>query len=298
MTPSGRLRFGFAGLGRMGQPMARNLLQAGPVTVWNRTPGRCGALAAHGATVAATPAGLGRGCGIVITMLADAAAVEEVLAGPQGLLSEVEPGCLIVDMSTIGPVAAARFAALARASGAGFVDAPVSGSVPAAEAATLLAMVGGTAEQFGRARPALAAMTATQLHLGPAGTGAAMKIALNSMIAATNQAVAEVLLLSGELGVSPTAAYEVLQRSAVSSPFVSYKKEAFLALGDQPVAFTIDLLHKDLALALELARDHGISLPGASTHASVLHAASQQGLGETDIAGVLTALSHGPADPV
>lgn len=293
------MKLGFAGLGRMGQPMAQNLRQAGPVMVWNRTPGRAAPLAEAGATVAASPAELGRDCDLVITMLADEAAVDAVLTGPAGLLREIRPGGLIVDMSTIGPVAAARFTALAASRGAGFLDAPVSGSVPAAQAATLLTMVGGTAEQFARVQPALAAMTAKQLHLGPAGAGAAMKIALNSMIAATNEAVAEVLLLSGELGVSPAAAYEVLQASAVSSPFVTYKKDAFLAQGDQPVAFTIDLLHKDLALALDLAREHGISLPGAGAHASVLRAASQQGLGQTDIAGVLTALSlPGPRGPV
>jgi 3-hydroxyisobutyrate dehydrogenase-like beta-hydroxyacid dehydrogenase len=288
------MRLGFAGLGRMGLPMARNLLHAGigQVSVWNRTSTRCQALGDLGARVAGTPAQLGRNCDIIITMLADAAALEEVLTGSAGILVDTKPGCLIVDMSTIGPVAAGRFAGLAAAHGAGFLDAPVSGSVPVAESAALLTMVGGSAAQFEQARPALQAMTAKQVHLGPVGTGAAMKIALNTMIAATNQAVAEVLLLSSNLGVSAERAYDVLQHSVVSSPFVNYKRDAFLAPADQPVAFTIDLLRKDLALALGLARDQHIALPGTATNEAVLGAASAQGLGRADMARVLAALDR------
>jgi 3-hydroxyisobutyrate dehydrogenase-like beta-hydroxyacid dehydrogenase len=289
-------RVGFAGLGRMGLPMARNLLAAGPLTVWNRTPGRTGPLADLGAAVAATPAELGRDCDIVITMLADARAVEQVLTGPAGLLSGVRPGGLIIDMSTIGPAAAVRCGGRAAARGAAFVDAPVSGSVPVAERAALLAMVGGTPGQFDRVRPVLAAMTATQLHLGPCGAGAAMKVALNSMIAATNQAIAEVLLLSGQLGVDPAAAYEVLQLSALASPFVQYKRDAFLAPDSQPPAFAIDLMRKDLLLALDLARDQRIALPAARVHESVLGRASAQGLGQADIALILRALADDPAE--
>lgn len=286
------MRLGFAGLGRMGQPMARNLLRAAHLTVWNRTAERSHPLAALGAQVAGTPAQLGRDCDIVITMLADASAVEEVLAGRDGILRDVRPGCLIVDMSTIGPTAAIRLAGLAAASGAAFLDAPVSGSVPAAGNAALLTMVGGSAVQFQQVRPFLQAMTAKQLHLGAVGMGAAMKIALNVMIAATNQAIAEVLLLSGRLGVGRVEAYEVLDHSAVASPFVQYKRTAFLEQGDQPVAFTIDLLRKDVALALALARDQSIALPGAAVHESVLGAASAQGLGEADMALVLRALEE------
>jgi 3-hydroxyisobutyrate dehydrogenase-like beta-hydroxyacid dehydrogenase len=291
------MRAGFAGLGRMGQPMARNLLKAADLTVWNRTSERSRPLAELGARVARTPAELGRDCDIVITMLADAAAVADVLAGRDGILRDVRPGCLIVEMSTIGPVAAVRFAGLAAKAGAEFLDAPVSGSVPAAEKASLLTMVGGSAVQFQQAMPFLQAMTAKQLHLGAAGVGAAMKIALNSMIAATNQAIAEVLLLSGRLGIGHAEAYEVLEHSAVASPFVRYKRAAFLGQGDQPVAFTIDLLRKDVALALELAREQLIALPGTVAHESVLGTASAQGLGQADMALILRALEEPAAAP-
>jgi 3-hydroxyisobutyrate dehydrogenase-like beta-hydroxyacid dehydrogenase len=183
------------------------------------------------------------------------------------------------------------------ASGAAFLDAPVSGSVPAAEKAALLTMVGGSADQFQQVRPFLQAMTAKQLHLGAVGMGAAMKIALNSMIAATNQAIAEVLLLSGRLGIGRAEAYEVLEHSAVASPFVQYERAAFLGQGDQPVAFTIDLLRKDVALALALAREQLIALPAAAAHDSVLRAASAQGLGQADMALILRALEEPAAAP-
>jgi len=172
----------------------------------------------------------------VITMLEDAAALEEVLAGRAGLVDGIEPGSLVVDMSTIGPVAAAPLAGIASRHGAGFVDAPVSGSVPSAESGALLTMVGGTEEQFARVRPVLAAMTSQQIHLGPSGACTAMKIALNIMIAATSQAVAETLLLAGHLGIDRARAYQVLESSAVSSAFVRYKRDAFLwpAAGQAP----------------------------------------------------------------
>jgi 3-hydroxyisobutyrate dehydrogenase-like beta-hydroxyacid dehydrogenase len=245
------VRLGFAGLGRMGQPMAANLMRSGHrLTVWNRTPSVCQLLAEQGAEVADTPARLGAASDIVITMLADAAALEEVLAGQAGILNGAGPGCLVVDMSTIGPVAAGRLAVIAAQQGVGLVDAPVSGSVTSAESGALLTMVGGTAEQFARVQPVLAAMTARQIHLGPAGSGAAMKIALNMMIAATNQAVAETLLLAEHLGIDRESAHQVLLSSAVSSAFVSYKRDAFLSPAASAVAFTIDLMRKDLALAL------------------------------------------------
>jgi 3-hydroxyisobutyrate dehydrogenase-like beta-hydroxyacid dehydrogenase len=285
------VRLGFAGLGRMGLPMAINLMRFGrQVTVWNRTRSRCQPLAEQGAHVADTPSRLAAASDIIITMLADAAALEEVLAGPAGIFDGIRPGCLLVDMSTVGPLAAGYWAGIASQHGAGFVDAPVSGSVTSAESGALLTMVGGTAQQFARIQPVLAAMTARQTHLGPTGTGAAMKVALNMMIAATNQAVAETLLLAECLGIESASAYQVLQSSAVSSPFVSYKRDAYLSPTSSQVAFTVDLMRKDLALALSLARDHGLRLPGADAAGLALAAASARGFGSADMASVLESL--------
>jgi 3-hydroxyisobutyrate dehydrogenase-like beta-hydroxyacid dehydrogenase len=289
------MRLGFAGLGRMGLPMAANLMRSGQqLTVWNRTRGRCQPLAGQRARVASTPSQLAAASDVIITMLADAAALEEVLTGPAGILAGIRPGGLIVDMSTIGPVAAGHFAGIASEQGAEFVDAPVSGSVPSAESRALLTMVGGTEQQFARVRPVLARMTAQQMHLGPTGTGAAMKIALNMMIAATSQAVAETLLLAQHLGIERASAYQVLESSAVSSPFVSYKRDAFLSPAAAAVAFTVDLMRKDLALALSLARGHGLQLPGAEAAELTLEAASGQGLGPRDMASVLESLATAP----
>jgi 3-hydroxyisobutyrate dehydrogenase-like beta-hydroxyacid dehydrogenase len=213
------MKVGFIGLGHMGLPMAGRLAASGScsVSVWNRTPGRAASLAA-GAVLAESPQALAAECDLVITMLSDAQAVRAVLCGPDGVLPTLRPGAIAVDMSTIGPSAAREIAAAAAAHGAGFLDAPVSGSVTLAEQGTLTIMAGGPPDIFERARPVLAQLSKAQLYLGPSGAGAAMKLAVNILIAATNQAIAEALTLAGQSGIDQAAAYDTLASSAVASP--------------------------------------------------------------------------------
>ena len=216
------MRVGFAGLGRMGLPMATRLADAGlPLTVWNRTASRAAPLAGRGVQVAGSLPDLAAGSDVLITMLADGQAARAVWSA---LLPACQPGCTGVDMSTTGPSAAREIAAEAARHGADFLDAPVSGSTVLAEQGTLTTMAGGPAQAFERVRPVLAALTARQLHLGPAGAGAAMKLAVNIMIAATNQAVAEALALAAGAGIAPASAYDTLAASAVASPFLGYKR--------------------------------------------------------------------------
>jgi 3-hydroxyisobutyrate dehydrogenase-like beta-hydroxyacid dehydrogenase len=192
-------------------------------------------------------------------------------------------------MSTTGPAAAREIAAEAARHGADFLDAPVSGSTVLAEQGTLTTMAGGPAEVFERVRPVLAAFTARQLHLGPSGAGAAMKLAVNIMIAATNQAVAEALALAADAGITPARAYETLTVSAVSSPFLGYKREAYLADGDDtetPVAFTAALMAKDLELALSLAAAAGLLLPVATVARRSLDDACAAGFADADFSCV------------
>ena len=281
------MRVGFAGLGHMGLPMATRLAAHGfPLTVWNRTADRAAPLAGPGIRVAGSPRDLAAASDVIITMLADGPAVRTVWCGPDGLLSGCRAGCVAVDMSTIGPNAAREIAAEAGRHGADFLDAPVSGSTALAEQGALTTMVGGPAAAFERVRPVLAALTARQLHLGPSGAGAAMKLAVNIMIAATNQAVAEALALAGQAGISPDSAYDVLTASAVASPFLGYKREAYLAAGGAPVSFTTALMAKDLELALGIASGAGLPLPVTTAARRFLDQACAEGFADADFACV------------
>ncbi|HET9894137.1 MAG TPA: NAD(P)-dependent oxidoreductase [Streptosporangiaceae bacterium] len=280
---------GVIGLGHMGLPMARRLLAAAfPVMVWNRTASRAVPVVAEGARQADSPQELGAESDIVITMLADEAAARAVLGGSSGVLAACGRGTLVIEMSTIGPVAARELAAEAADHGVDFLDAPVSGSVSLAGQGALTVLAGGSASAFDRARPVLEALSRTQLHLGPSGSGAAMKLAVNLMIAATNQAIAEALTLAQLNGIDRAAAYDALAASAVASPFVSYKRDAFLHPGDSPASFTTALMHKDLDLAKSVAGD--LELPVTEAARRCLAAACAAGLADADFASVAEVL--------
>jgi 3-hydroxyisobutyrate dehydrogenase-like beta-hydroxyacid dehydrogenase len=284
-------RVAFAGLGRMGAPMARNVLRAGhELTVYNRTRERAEPLEREGAHVVESPAALGPSAEVLVTMLADAGAVEAVLLGPHGALASLSAGATVVEMSTIGPHAARRFASAAAERGVDLVDAPVSGSVTLAEAAQLTTIVGGRRPAFERALPVLQAMTKAQLYLGASGAGAAMKLALNSVVALTNEAIAEALVFAERAGIALEDAYDALRSSAVASPFLEYKREAFVRPGETPVFFTAALMRKDLQLALDFAEERGVRMPATGTAADVLDLACRAGLGDADFARVADVL--------
>ena len=273
----------------MGLPMAGRLAASGfPLVVWNRTSSRAALLPAAGAELADSPSALAARCDVVITMLSDAGAVRAVLGGRDGVLAACRPGSIAVDMSTIGPQAARDMAAEAAAHGVEFLDAPVSGSVSVAEQGALTVMVGGPAGAFERARPVLAVLSKAQLHLGPSGAGAAMKLAVNLVIAAINQSVAEALTLAGVSGIDAAAAYDTLAASAVSSPFLSYKRQAYLRPDGAPVSFTAALMSKDLGLAIGVAG--GVPLPVTAAAKEFLDATCAAGFGDADFASVARVL--------
>jgi 3-hydroxyisobutyrate dehydrogenase-like beta-hydroxyacid dehydrogenase len=282
------VRVAFLGLGRMGAPMAARLSDF-DLTVWNRTP-RPERVPA-GATIADTPSAAVADADVVVTMVADGGALIALIEGPDGVLSgDLAAGAVLVDMSTIGPSAAHDVASRAARAGIAFLDAPVSGSTPAAQSGQLVAMVGGPARALERVRPVLAAMTREQLHLGETGTGAAMKLALNLALAVTNQTIAETLLLAERAGIARAAAYDVLEAGALASPYVGYKRAAFEDPEGSPVAFSIELMRKDVRLALELARRAGLDLPAGQSAAAGLDRALDGGLGDADLVSVLRAL--------
>jgi 3-hydroxyisobutyrate dehydrogenase-like beta-hydroxyacid dehydrogenase len=288
---------GFAGLGRMGLPMARNVLRGGfQLLVWNRTADRCAPLVEEGAHAVGDPAALAS-AGVVVTMLTDGRAAHSVLVDSR-LLERLRPGSVVLEMSTIGPAAVARLAAAAEPYDVQVLDAPVSGSVSVAEAAQLFAMVGGDEGAYEQARPVLDAMTKGHVLLGPSGAGAAMKLAVNTMIAVTNESLAETLVLAQRSGIDPARAYDVLAGGVLASPFLLYKRGAFLDRDTEPVAFTPELMRKDLSLAEELADDLGVALPAAAAAAEVLDEAIRHGLDQADLASVLRVLqSPVPTNP-
>lgn len=282
------------GLGRMGSAMARALATAGhELVLWNRSPDTARALAAElGARTVATPSAAAGAADICISMLADATAVDAVYAGADGLIAGATASNVLVDASTVPPSTLRAHERAARARGAGILDAPVSGSVATATSGALTLMVGGEERDLERARPILRALAGTIFHLGPLGSGAAMKLAVNTVIFGLNQAIAEALVLAEAAGIERSRAYDVLAASAVGAPFVGYKRAAFLEPEATPVAFALDLAAKDLRLIGELAASLGLGLPQASTDLAVIEAAAASRGGARDFASVAGYLSE------
>ena len=281
-------RVGFIGLGRMGFPMAANIAAAGfPLSVWNRTASKAEALAAQtGAAAAPSPAALAGSVDVLITMVSDGRVLLDLYTGGGGVCGALREGALCADMSTVNPDESRRAAAAVEAAGGRFVDAPVSGSTPLAEAGTLTIMAGGRAEDLERLRPVFEAMSSRIYHMGPLGAGATTKLAVNTVVYGLGQSVAEALVMAEAAGLEREAVYEVFANSAVGAPFVHYRREIFLTPGGVPPPFSMVLAKKDLDLALALADSAGASLPQAVLNRSVLMEAIRAGYGEDDMSAV------------
>lgn len=287
------------GTGRMGSAMARAIDRAGfELCVHNRTRDRAAILATQvGCRIAETPAEAAATADVVITMLADDAAVRATYEGPAGLLAGARDGVILVDMSTIRPDTITSFEAAARGAGAGILDAPVSGSTQLAEAGTLTLMVGGEKADLERARPALDAVSKTIFHMGPLGTGAAMKLAVNTVIFGLNGALAEGLVLAEAAGIDRALAYDVIAAGAAGAPYVGYKRAAFLEPDATPVAFSLDLTDKDLGLITAYAAALGVELPQTAVNRTVVREASTDGRGATDFSSVAAELRRRRSKP-
>lgn len=269
-------RVAVAGTGRMGSAMARALARGGAqLVLYNRTRERCEALAAElGARVAGSPAEAAADAEVAITMLADSPAVEATWGGPNGLLAGASSGSVLVDMSTVPPDTLARFEVAARERGAGILDAPVSGSVALAESGELTIMAGGTAEDLERARPVLDLVAKQVTHVGPLGSGAALKLAVNALIFALSNALSEALVLAERSGIDRSVAYEVFASSAAGAPFVGYKRGAYVEPDGAPVGFSLELAAKDLRLITELADRLGVPMAQARVNQALIAEAS------------------------
>ena len=283
-------KIGFVGLGLMGSRMALNLVRAGyAVTVYNRTHEKTIPLAEAGATVAGSLAEVAKNSEIVITMVSDSAALREVVLGPEGLLNNLRPEAVLIDMSTIEPKVSREVAEAVRAKGAHMLDAPVSGSTMLAEQGTLSIMVGGEASVHERVREVLLKIGSRTTHVGPNGAAASLKLAVNIVIGVTMQVLAESVVLAERAGIDPAIAVEVLSNSAVASPLLKYKAPQLL----QPLgatAFTANMMQKDLAMALQMAREVGVPLPTTAVANEMMTMVRGLGLGEQDFAAVTTVL--------
>lgn len=292
---SAGLRVAVIGTGRMGTAMVGRLAGAGHhLTVHNRTRAKAEAVAArHDAAVAPTPREAVREADVVLVSLADDAAVRAAYGGPDGLVAGLAAGQVVADTSTVDPETLRGLEAAVVAAGAALLDTPVSGSVSTVEAGALLVMAGGDAAALERARPALEAIASRIVHLGPLGAGATMKLVVNAMVHALNGALAEALVLAEKAGLDRACAYDVIAASAVGAPFVAYKRDAYLSPEGTPVAFALNLVAKDLALADALAARVAAPMPQLATNREVVQRAVAAGLGDADLSALATLLRQG-----
>ncbi len=285
-------RIGFIGLGIMGKPMARNLLRAGyPLVVHSRSPGPVDEMAKEGAKPALSPHEVAGQTDIVITMLPDSRDVQQVMTGPAGVFASARPGMLLIDMSTISPLAARQLGREAEARGAAMLDAPVSGGETGAIDGTLSIMVGGRADAFARALPVFRAMGKNIVHIGEAGAGQIAKAANQIVVALTIEAVGEALVLAIKAGVDPTRVREALLGGFAQSRVLEIHGQRMLERNFKPGG-RLSLHHKDLGIALAAGQEYRVALPLTASVHQMMNALIATGLGDWDHSALVTLLEE------
>jgi 3-hydroxyisobutyrate dehydrogenase len=289
------VRVGFAGLGLMGERMARQFLKKGfPLSVWNRSPERCAALAQDGARVATSPKDLAEQSDVVVSCVADPAAVERVVFAPDGVLAAARPGLRYIETSTISSELSRRVATALRAKGADALEAPVTGSKNGAEQGTLLLMTGGRRELHDELMPVLMAMGTKAIYCGETGSAAMVKLVGNTLISFMLEGLCEGLVVARKAGVPLETLLEVIMASGFASPYFAFKGAA-IQKRDFEQHFSIDLLVKDQSLMLQEAHAQRAPMPGLAAIREVFQAARAQGHGQEDIAAVVKVLERAAA---
>ena len=282
---------GYVGLGVMGGGVAKRLLDAGhTVTGWNRTRDKAQWLIDAGMQWADTPRDVAQASDIVFTMVTNTAAVQAVTEGPDGILAGLTPGKVYVDMSTASPENSRALAERVDALGAHMLDAPVSGSVITLEQGKLTVMVGGDIAVFERALPVLEAIGPKVFHLGPNGAAVTMKIAMNLNLAVQMLAFSEGVLLAEKSGIPRERAVEVMLASVIASPMVAYRGP-FVLEQPEEAWFDVNMMQKDMNLALELGRQLDVPLPTTAITNEMLTAARGLGFEKKDFAVLFDALA-------
>jgi 3-hydroxyisobutyrate dehydrogenase len=279
-------RIGFVGLGTMGASMAANLLRASAhLTVWNRTPGRASALVEQGAIEAASPAEAAERSDVVVVCVSDTPDVEAVLFGPAGIAEGARRGGLVIDCSTISPLATRAFGLRLAGQGVGMVDAPVSGGSEGARQGTLTIFVGGAPGDVARAMPVLEAIGKTITHLGDLGSGQAAKAVNQVIISGAYLSVAEGISLGIKAGLDPRRLVEALSGGAAQS-WVLANRSGRMIDDEYPLGFRLALHRKDLGIALGLADEVGLGLPAAQLTATLEDMLIADGHGDEDMSVV------------
>jgi 2-hydroxy-3-oxopropionate reductase len=283
---------GFIGLGVMGKPMAKHLVAAGHrVVVHNRSRPAVDELVAAGATAAGSPAEVARAADVVITMLPDTPDVERVLTGPNGVLSGLQSGAVVIDMSSISPVATERLATLVADKGASMLDAPVSGGEIGAINASLSIMVGGDEATFTRVRPILAAMGNAEkiIHIGRSGAGQICKICNQVAIGGALAGVSEAFALAKKAGVDAARVRQALLGGFAASRVLEVHGERMLVDNYKP-GFRAKLYQKDLRIANEAAAANAVAMPTTAIVTQLINALMAKGGGDLDYAALATVL--------
>jgi len=300
MDSGAKARIGFIGLGLMGRPMAMNLLKAGhPVTVWNRTASRADELVAAGAKLAKSPKEAAIGTDVLVTIVSDPPALEEVLWGKgnggvsvaDAALAALKPGAIYIDSSTVSPDLARKIAAACSAKGVKFLDAPVTGGDWGAKKGELVFMVGGDPETLKAAEPVIGVMGKKWFLLGPNGAGQTIKLAMNSILALQVEALAEALALVTAAGLKGESLVEVLQSSMARSGVLDVKAPNLLK-GEYVPSFPLRLMYKDVSLAMDLAKELGVTLPAAAAAQQTYGAVKAAAKEDLDYSAVMKFWKH------
>jgi 3-hydroxyisobutyrate dehydrogenase len=280
------MRVGFVGLGTMGGAMAANAARGGfDVSAWNRTPGRADELEELGVQLRESPAAVARSSEVVITIVSDTPDVEAVLFGPDGVADGAAEGSLVIDMSTISPSATRAFAERLAAKGVAMLDGPVSGGSEGAKKGTLSIFIGGDAADLERARPVLQSLGTTITHVGPIGSGQAVKAVNQVILAGTYLGVAEGIVLAVKAGLDVEQTVAALSGGAAQSWVLANRSGRMLA-NDYPLGFKVSLHRKDLGIALAMARELGASLPVSALCEALEAGLMGQGHADDDMSAV------------
>ena len=271
-----RPTIGFIGLGHMGSHMASRLIQAGyQLTVYDRTREKAQAIA--GAAVAETPKEAAAHSEVVVSIVTDDTALEEVMLGPNGALAGTRAASVIIDMSTVSPRASRQLFQAARAKGVAMIDAAVSGSVPQAEQGNLVIFVGGDQETYQQCQPILGILGQSSFHMGPSGMGTTMKLVVNTLLGLGMQALAEAIALGEKAGLEKGVLLDVLGQTTVLTPGQKTKLEN-VRREQYPTQFALSLQHKDLRLIMNEADEVSVPMPATAVALQMYTAALTKGM--------------------
>lgn len=283
-------RIGFVGIGLMGQPMATCLLGTGyPLTVWNRTPEKARPLLDKGARWADSPKAAAQASDVVITMVTDSKASEEVICGKNGVLEGAHPGLILIDMGSIAPEVSRSIALRAKDRGVPMLDAPVTGNPKVASEGKLGIMIGGPRETFDACLPIFEKMGVKIVYVGENGAGTTLKLINNLILGIAIEAVAEAFVLARKAGIDPQKVIEITSVGGARTGAMETRGPR-MARHEFTPHFSTNNMYKDLSSAMKLAEEFGASLPAASVTTEMLRAAKSQGKGALDSCVVMTVL--------